>query len=148
MTDGYAVLFFRLVLGIFLGFTCMVIGYVLSWAALLSLPGNLEISSSGGLAGMALGAGIGASIGWWETKTQRRYQLAAVVVVIGIALLGAWIGQQLVSVEIAGARASVQRFKPVAFGAFLGGNITALAIYSILAFVRTHGSRFSRTSRA
>ena len=146
--DGLFVLFLRLTLATFLSFAGLLIGYILGWAAFLSLPGGFQGGSGVGLVGMALGAGIGASIAWWDTEARRRYLFGAVMVVIGIAVLGAWIGQQMVSVQIGATRGAVQRFVPVALGAVAGGNVAAFTIYFARRLITVaRGSRFDGIPR-
>ncbi len=127
--DGLLVHFLRLMLAMFLSFIGLVIGYILGWAAFLSMPGGFGGGTGAGLAGMSIGAGVGAAIAWWETEARLRYMIAAMLIAVGVALLGAWIGQQGVSVQIGATRGAVQKFLPVALGAVAGGNMAAFTLY-------------------
>jgi hypothetical protein len=146
LPDGLLVVFLRLVLGVFLGFTGMFIGYLFGWAAFLSMPGGFGGGAGAGLSGMAVGAGVGASIAWWDTEVRLRFKIAAILIAVGVALLGAWIGQQGVSVQIGATRGAVQRFVPVALGAVAGGNVAAFAIFYAHVFIVGRVSRISGVS--
>ncbi|MDA0770957.1 MAG: hypothetical protein O2821_12155 [Chloroflexi bacterium] len=88
---------------------------------------------------VGVAAAVPTALAWWNTQSSRRIQLLLVVVTLGTAVVSAWLVNEIRGVETYYALFGGVRRVPVfslshmfvgmMFGAALGGNAVAAALY-------------------
>lgn len=88
---------------------------------------------------VGVAAAVPTALAWWNTQSSRRIQLVSVVLILGTAVAGAWLVNEIRGVETTYALfRGAQRvpvfsrnymFVSMMLGAVLGGNAVAAALY-------------------
>ncbi len=123
-------------------FSAIILGFVIWWLTWVSfstsdLSLGLFFLVQASIVGGA--AAVPTVFAWWNTQSSRRIQLVFVVIILVTAVVGAWLVNEIRGVETHYALfRGVQRvpvfsrdhmFVSMMFGAVLGGNAVAAALY-------------------
>ncbi len=148
-TDNLLPVAVRIALGVFLALIFAGVGYVISWAILVSswelTPLTVEVTA---ISAIGTGAGVGGSLGWVDLDAPRPRILLGAMVGVLAALGGAWLGLQYGrAVFIPAGMPGIAELSGILKGAVIGGNLAPV----VLGLIRVGWSRYRsstlRTSR-
>ena len=148
-TDNFLPFAARMALGVFLALIFAGVGYVISWAILVSswelTPLTVEVTA---ISAIGTGAGVGGSLGWVDLDAPRPRILLGAIIGVLAALGGAWLGLQYGrTVFIPAGMPGIAELSGILKGAVIAGNLAPIVLWMVRASWSRYRSTALRTSR-